>query len=51
MDEYTTEEFERANEALADATKLRQTGRTDRAIVNRLYYAYFHAATAVLHTR
>lgn len=51
MDEYAQEEFEQADNALADAKKLRRSGGTDRAVVNRLYYACFHAATAILHTR
>lgn len=36
MDEYAQEEFEQADNALADAKKLRQSGGTDRAVVNRL---------------
>lgn len=50
MDEYTAEELERANEALADAAVLRNSG-SKRGVVNRLYYACFHAARAALHTK
>lgn len=51
MDEYTAEELRQARAALSDADKLRETNATDEAIVNRLYYACFHAASAALHER
>lgn len=40
-----------AASALSDARKLREAGGTDGAVINRLYYACFHAAQALLHTR
>ncbi|MCH7660103.1 MAG: HEPN domain-containing protein [Euryarchaeota archaeon] len=51
MDEYAEDELEKANDALSDARKLRDVGGTDEAVINRLYYACFHAAQSVLHTR
>jgi Uncharacterized conserved protein related to C-terminal domain of eukaryotic chaperone, SACSIN len=39
-----------AHDALSDAAVLRDDG-TDKAVVNRLYYACFHAAQAVLYVR
>ena len=51
MDEYAEDELEKANDALSDARKLRDVNGTDEAIINRLYYACFHAAQSVLHTR
>lgn len=50
MDEYAVEELERANEALSDAAVLRNGG-SKCGVVNRLYYACFHAARAALHTK
>lgn len=41
-------ELELAYEALFDANEMRQH-TSDRTIVNRLYYACFHAAQAVLY--
>lgn len=51
MDEYATEELEEANAALSDATQLRDVGGRDEAIVNRLYYACYHAAKGVLYAK
>lgn len=48
MDEYATEELDRAHEALSDAAVLRNGG-SKRGVVNRLYYACFHATRAALH--
>lgn len=45
-----TVEIELADGALADAAAIRGEG-TDRGTVNRLYYACFHAAQAVLYNR
>lgn len=47
MSDYATEELREATDALSDANILRGGG-SDEAIVNRLYYACFHAAQAVL---
>lgn len=44
------DEFEMARDALTDATTMRGQV-TDRATVNRLYCACFHAAQAVLYDR
>lgn len=45
------EELGQARDALADAFILRDGGGTPGAVVNRLYYAAFHAAQAVLYLR
>lgn len=50
MDEYVREELKRADEALSDAEILVENG-SERAVINRLYYACFHAARAVLYAR
>lgn len=50
MDEYVEEELKRANEALTDAEILLENG-SERAVINRLYYACFHTAQAVLYAR
>lgn len=51
MDEYAENELEKANDALSDARKLRDVDGTDEAVINRLYYACFHVAQSILHTR
>jgi uncharacterized protein (UPF0332 family) len=51
MDEYAEREVQQAHNALSDARKLREAGGTEGAVINRLYYACFHAAQAVPHTR
>ena len=51
MPEYVEEEFRKARRALADADRLRDAGGSAEAIVNRLYYACFHGAQAVLYDR
>lgn len=48
---YTEEELSKAREALADAERLADSGGSEDGIVNRLYYAAFHAAQAVLYDR
>lgn len=48
MDEYIGEELQAAREAVSDAEKMHEGEVTDNAIVNRLYYACFHAAQAAL---
>ena len=50
MAEYVVEEFGEARDALSDAAVLRDGG-TDKAVVNRLYYACSHAAQAVLYAK
>lgn len=49
--EYVDEELSKAREALGDAERLVSTGGTDEGVVNRLYYAAFHAAQAALYDR
>lgn len=44
-------ELERADQMLADATKAQDVGISKATIVNRLYYACFHAAQAALYAR
>lgn len=44
-------ELEQARQALTDAETGREAGLSDAAVVNRLYYAAFHAAQAVLYDR
>lgn len=44
-------EFRQARQALSDAEKAREAGLSDAAIINRLYYASFHAVQAVLYDR
>lgn len=48
---YVDEEISKAREALRDADALRTAGGSDEGIVNRLYYASFHAAQAALYNR
>jgi uncharacterized protein (UPF0332 family) len=48
--DYVAEELRHAQKALSDAAVLRDSG-TDAATVNRLYYACFHAASAVLYAK
>ena len=49
MREYAAEELEKATAALSDAQVLMAGNGTEAAVVNRLYYACFHAATAALY--
>ena len=49
MREYAAEELEKATAALSDSRVLMDGNATDAAVVNRLYYACFHAATAALY--
>lgn len=44
-------ELDQAREALADARLLLERGGSVNGIVNRLYYACFHAARATLYDR
>lgn len=50
MDENAELELEQARDALADARVLLTGDGTDAGVVNRLYYAAFHAAQAVFMT-
>lgn len=45
------EQIRQAERALDDARGAREAGLSDAVVVNRLYYACFHAAQAVLHDR
>lgn len=47
---FVDEELEKADRALADAERLAEGG-SDEGSVNRLYYACFHAAQAVLYAK
>lgn len=51
MDERAKKQIQEAKDVLSDAEVLRRGGGRDESIVNRLYYASFHAAQAALHTR
>ena len=54
MDEFADEagrEANRARSALDDARVLFDGGGTDGGVINRLYYAAFHAAQAALYSR
>jgi uncharacterized protein (UPF0332 family) len=44
-------ELKQAEQALADATGALDANLSDAVVVNRLYYACFHAAQAVLYDR
>ena len=44
-------ELHQARQALSDAKKARDADLSDAAIINRLYYASFHAVQAVLYDR
>jgi hypothetical protein len=46
---FVGEELTKAREARTDATLLLERGGTDEGVVNRLYYAAFHAAQAALY--
>lgn len=45
------DELRRARQALSDAEGARNAKLSDAVVVNRLYYACFHAAQAVLYDR
>ena len=44
-------ELQQAHQALDDATKARDAGLSDAAVINRPYYAAFHAIQAALYDR
>lgn len=50
-DARSVAELRQAREALADARLLREGGGSVDGVVNRLYYACFHGARAVLYDR
>lgn len=49
--EYVEEELSMARMALSDAEQLVAGSGSDEGVVNRLYYAVFHAAQAALYDR
>ena len=49
--QYVEEELAKARTALKDAESLASADGSEEGIVNRLYYAAFHAAQAVLYSR
>ncbi|MUV86864.1 HEPN domain-containing protein [Natronomonas sp. CBA1123] len=51
MSEHVDAELEKAREALADARILNENDGSTAGVVNRVYYAAFHAAQAVLSER
>ncbi len=44
-------ELQQARQALEDATKAQDADLSDAAVINRLYYAAFHAVQAALYDR
>ncbi|MFQ3293545.1 MAG: hypothetical protein ACI9EZ_000947 [Halobacteriales archaeon] len=50
-DPAVTRELQQARQALDDAAKARDADLSDVAVINRLYYAAFHAVQAVLYDR
>jgi len=48
---YAGEELTKARDALSDAEELVSVDGSDEGVVNRLYYACFHAAQAALYAR
>lgn len=44
-------ELHQAHQALDDAAKARDAGVSDAAVINRLYYAAFHAVQVALYNR
>lgn len=51
MSEAVRNQFRQADRALEDAAGARDADLSDAVIVNRLYYACFHAAQGVLYDR
>lgn len=45
------DQLDQAQQALSDAEGARQADLSDTVVINRLYYACFHAAQAVLYDR
>lgn len=50
-DEPVEDQLRQAQQALADADGAREADLSDAVVINRLYYACFHAAQAVLYDR
>lgn len=50
-DRYVREELDKARDALTDAEALLAADGSTEGVVNRLYYAAFHAAQAALYDR
>lgn len=50
-DRTVERELQQAHQALDDAAKARDAGLSDAAVINRLYYAAFHAIQAALYDR
>lgn len=50
-EQFVSEELSKAREALQDAKLLLDRGGSDEGVVNRLYYAAFHAAQAALYSQ
>jgi uncharacterized protein (UPF0332 family) len=51
MSEFADAELTKSREALEDARILSESGGSTSGVVNRVYYAAFHAAQAVLSER
>jgi uncharacterized protein (UPF0332 family) len=51
MTEFAEVELRKARAALSDAKKLREADGSTPGVVNRVYFAAFHAARAVLSVR
>lgn len=51
MNEHAEKKLQEAREVLSDAEILYQGGGRHESVINRLHYASFHTAQAVLHTR
>jgi uncharacterized protein (UPF0332 family) len=51
MSDAVAEQLRQAREALDDAVGAREADLSDTVVVNRLYYACFHAAQATLYDR
>ncbi|WP_231186667.1 HEPN domain-containing protein [Haladaptatus sp. DYF46] len=45
------DQLQQAHQALSDATGARDADLSDAVVINRIYYACFHAAQAVLYDR
>lgn len=50
-DAEVADQLQQAEQALGDADGAREAGLSDAVVVNRCYYACFHAAQAVLYDR
>lgn len=50
-DTAVEDQFQQANRALSDAEGARNANLSDAVVINRLYYACFHAAQGVLYDR